>query len=127
MAAGRSPLKQRSYARCGESTDPTFDAAPPRDERETAMSPFQSNLLALTRRAFLSRYAGSLGGLALSSLMAAERSARAGEAIAPLQRPTAKAVICLFQHGGPSQMDLFDPKPTLQKLHGQPYPGGELE
>src|SRR2546428_13706132 len=113
MVAGPSLRKRQSYARCGEPTDPTCDAAPPRDERETAMSLFQSNLLELTRRAFLGRYAGSLGGLALSSLLAAERSARAGDAIAPMQRPTAKAVICLFQHGGPSQMDLFDPKPTL--------------
>jgi hypothetical protein len=32
-------------------------------------------------------------------------------------------VICLFQHGGPSQVDLFDPKPELTKRHGQPYPG----
>ena len=34
----------------------------------------------------------------------------------------AKAVICLFQHGGPSQMDLFDPKPELTKQHGKPHP-----
>ena len=38
-------------------------------------------------------------------------------------RPRAKSVICLFQHGGPSQMDLFDPKPALTKHHGKPYPG----
>jgi hypothetical protein len=29
----------------------------------------------------------------------------------------------LFQHGGPSQVDLFDPKPELNRRHGQPYPG----
>ncbi len=34
----------------------------------------------------------------------------------------AKAVICLFQHGGPSQMDLFDPKPELTKQNGKPHP-----
>jgi hypothetical protein len=39
----------------------------------------------------------------------------------------AKSVICLFQHGGPSQMDLFDPKPELTKHSGKPYPGGNLE
>jgi hypothetical protein len=47
----------------------------------------------------------------------------------PLEgRPSAraKAVICLFQHGGPSQMDLFDAKPELVKRHGEAYPG-ELE
>ena len=42
---------------------------------------------------------------------------------ARLPRARAKSVICLFQHGGPSQMDLFDPKPALTKHHGKPYPG----
>jgi hypothetical protein len=32
-------------------------------------------------------------------------------------------VICLFQHGGPSQVDLFDPKPELTRQHGKPYSG----
>ena len=41
--------------------------------------------------------------------------------------PRAKAVISLFQHGGPSQMDLFDYKPELSRWHGKPYPGGNLE
>ena len=80
-----------------------------------------------TRRAFLGRYAGCLGSLALADLIAGE--ARATDPLAarpPGHRPTAKAVICLFQHGGPSQMDLFDPKPELTKRHGQPY-AGELE
>jgi hypothetical protein len=35
----------------------------------------------------------------------------------------ARSVICLFQHGGPSQIDLFDPKPALTKHHGETYPG----
>lgn len=35
----------------------------------------------------------------------------------------AKSVIQLFMNGGPSQMDLFDPKPVLNRLDGQPYPG----
>jgi len=37
-------------------------------------------------------------------------------------RPRARSVICLFQHGGPSQMDLFDPKPELTKHQGKLYP-----
>ena len=41
----------------------------------------------------------------------------------PRRTARAKSVICLFQHGGPSQMDLFDPKPALTKHHGKPYPG----
>lgn len=79
----------------------------------------------LSRRAFLGRSAGCLGGLALANLLAAEARAAAGP-LAPKQphhEPTAKAVICLFQHGGPSQMDLFDAKPELTKRHGQKYPG----
>ncbi len=87
---------------------------------------------ALTRRAFLGRYAGGLGSLALAHLLAAEGVGTAAEppsrsdplaAGAPHHTPRAKSVICLFQHGGPSQMDLFDPKPALTKHHGKPYPG----
>src|SRR5437667_4305984 len=79
---------------------------------------------AFTRRAFLARYAGSLGSLALAQLAAeAQNSARDPLAPkAPHHAAKAKAVICLFQHGGPSQMDLFDPKPELTKRHGQPHP-----
>ena len=90
------------------------------------MTPFHSTLTELTRRAFLGRSAGGLGSLALASLLAGSRTARA-ETGSPMLRPTAKSVICLFQHGGPSQMDLFDPKPALQKFHGKPYPAGPLE
>jgi len=90
---------------------------------------------ALNRRSFLARYAGGLGGLALAHLLAAERARGADDKQSPTplsgpldprpphHTPRAKAVICLFQHGGPSQVDLFDPKPELNKRHGQAYPG----
>ncbi len=82
----------------------------------------------LTRRAFLGRYAGCLGGLALAELLQGADAPNA-DPLAP-KKPhlpaKARAVICLFQHGGPSQMDLFDPKPELTKRHGQAHPG-ELE
>ena len=39
----------------------------------------------------------------------------------PHHRPRAKAAIHLFMNGGPSQMDLFDPKPQLDKHHGEAY------
>ena len=86
----------------------------------------------LSRRIFLGQYAGSLGGLALAHLLGdqarmAMAAENAGASAATTIRARAKSVICLFQHGGPSQMDLFDPKPALNKYHGQPYPGGELE
>ncbi|MCA9037358.1 MAG: DUF1501 domain-containing protein [Planctomycetaceae bacterium] len=42
---------------------------------------------------------------------------------APHHEPQARSVIHLFMNGGPSQMDLFDPKPELKRLDGQPYPG----
>jgi hypothetical protein len=84
----------------------------------------------LSRRMFLGHYAGSLGALALAHLAGSSAMASAGnsgEQAGPMLRAKAKNVICLFQHGGPSQMDLFDPKPALNKYHGQPYPGGNLE
>ena len=91
-----------------------------------------ANEFALTRRAFLGHYAGCLGSLALAHQLAADRgragetAMRSGDALTakvPHHTPRAKAVICLFQHGGPSQMDLFDSKPVLGKHHGKPYPG----
>src|SRR4051794_427949 len=72
------------------------------------------------RRAFLSRYAGAVGSLALSHLLAEDRL-RAGEPGSKVEA-RAKSVICLFQHGGPSHMDLFDPKPELTRWDRKPYP-----
>ena len=86
------------------------------------------NASQLLRRAFLSQYAGSLGGLALAQLLQTERGfVHAGGVEQKPSTASAKSIICLFQHGGPSQMDLFDPKPELTKWHGKPYPGGNLE
>ncbi len=83
----------------------------------------------LNRRAFLASHAGGLGMLALTSLLHDDklRAAEARRHAAVTLKPKAKAVICLFQHGGPSQIDLFDEKPMLRKYHGKPYPGGALE
>ena len=85
----------------------------------------------LNRRSFLRVSAGGLGSLALAHLLGTD--ARAAEPFshsvsplapkAPHHKPRAKSVICLFQHGGPSQMDLFDPKPELNKRDGQDHPG----
>ncbi|MGV3661076.1 MAG: DUF1501 domain-containing protein [Prosthecobacter sp.] len=76
---------------------------------------------ALSRRQFIHGSGLSLGGMALSSLMGAE-----GGKVAPHFAPKAKRVIYLFMHGGPSQMDLFDYKPGLQKRHGQEMPASVL-
>jgi Protein of unknown function (DUF1501) len=81
----------------------------------------------LTRRAFLARHAGGLGSLALAHLLAADGAAAPShDPLAPKvphHPPRARAVICLFQHGGPSQVDLFDAKPELTRQHGKPYSG----
>lgn len=82
----------------------------------------------LRRRAFLGQYAGSLGMLALAHLLPKDAGpVHAEEHKSSSAFGSAKSIICLFQHGGPSQMDLFDPKPALAKWHGQSYPGGDLE
>ena len=79
-----------------------------------------------TRRHFFRDCGVGLGGMALGSLLAREsRAAPATNPLAPKPghfEPKAKAVIFLFMAGGPSQFELFDPKPELQKLHGQPIP-----
>ncbi len=77
------------------------------------------------RRAFLGRSTGALGSLALAHLLGLDGRASASESEREGRHhpATADAVICLFQHGGPSQMDLFDPKPELSKRSGQPYEG----
>jgi hypothetical protein len=81
------------------------------------MNPFQ--LPALTRRHLLRSTACGFGALALHDLA---RAATATNPLAvkpaPLQ-PKAKRVIFLFMGGGPSQMDLFDPKDYIDRMHGQ--------
>src|SRR5262245_13013246 len=80
----------------------------------------------LTRRRLFSRIGGGFAGLALSSLFG---ELRAEGPVphdllprSPHHTPKAKAVIQLFMHGGPSQMDLWDPKPALDKYDGQKPP-----
>ncbi|MDF9800280.1 hypothetical protein OKW21_005543 [Catalinimonas alkaloidigena] len=84
----------------------------------------------MNRRHFLSRMSLGLGGMALGSLMGCNSNASSGPAIDPMSgildqlhfAPKAKRVIYLFQSGGPSQMDLFDYKPMLSKMHGEELP-----
>jgi hypothetical protein len=75
---------------------------------------------ALTRRAFLRHSSSCLGGVALASLLHADRPAAA--AAGPHFRPRARRVIYLFMSGGPSHVDLFDYKPKLAELQGQELP-----
>lgn len=86
-----------------------------------------------SRRDFLEKAGCGFGALALHAMLAGER-ASAKEAVvaedfeSPLAArkahftPTARNVIFLFMEGGPSHIDMFDPKPELQRLAGQPLP-----
>ncbi len=83
--------------------------------------------IASSRREFLFQSGGGLGAIALQWLLArdaaaAEKSKNPLAAKKPHFEPTAKRVIFLFMVGGPSQMDLFDPKPGLAKWAGKPLP-----
>jgi hypothetical protein len=77
----------------------------------------------LTRREAIGRLGGGLGGVALAALLADERARADSNAILkPHHAPKASAVIQLFMHGGPSHVDLLDPKPALEKYDGKPPP-----
>src|SRR5205809_267657 len=86
-------------------------------------------LLPPTRRDFLCRAGGGFGMIALTALLAEQGLlADQPQAINPLaprrphHRAGAERVIFLFMSGGPSHLELFDPKPDLQRLAGQPLP-----
>src|SRR5437879_9791025 len=88
-----------------------------------------------SRRRFLARNAMGVGSVALAWLLREEKllatppnmprqpqSFDLKPKVPPL-RPQARAMISLFMHGGPSHIDLFDPKPELTKRSGQDYAG----
>ena len=70
------------------------------------------------------RKAGNGFGLFGCGCLAEPARAKVPLPKAPHFAPKAKQVIFLFLNGGPSQVDTFDPKPMLEKYHGQPMPGG---
>ena len=85
----------------------------------------------LSRRWFFKECGLGLGSIALASLLNAEKPGATGSAPRaqnpldprkPHFEPKAKRVIYLFMAGAPSQLDLFDYKPALQKWNGQPVP-----
>src|SRR5580704_13919430 len=75
-----------------------------------------------TRRHFFGRTSVGLGAAALSSLLGGGAEAATGLTGFPNFPPTAKRVIYLFQHGAPSQLDLFDYKPNLTAQRGAELP-----
>ena len=91
----------------------------------------------LSRREMLCRSGQGFGMLGLAGVLAADGSLapqagaaeRAASALAPKTSHFAgktRRVVHLFMNGGPSQVDTFDPKPLLDKYHGQPLPGANL-
>ncbi|MEI6248016.1 MAG: DUF1501 domain-containing protein [Verrucomicrobiota bacterium] len=92
------------------------------------MDPIQERLNHLTRRTFLGQTARGVGGLALGTmlfpeLLAASKGTREGGlAGLPHFAPKAKRILCLFQSGGLSHVDLFDHKPMLKQMAGKDLP-----
>src|SRR2546423_15249269 len=99
------------------------------------MNPLQNHILR-TRREFLTTTASGLGLAAFGSLLTHDNILTAAT-VSPTSNPLspkrphfparAKRCIFIFMEGGPSQMDLFYPKPKLNQLHGQPLPDPLLQ
>ncbi len=93
------------------------------------------SMTAGTRRQFLQQNAMGIGSIALACLLKQENLLASPATVAlenrsfdllpkqPHHQPQANAMISLFMHGGPSHMDLMDPKPELTKLNGKDYVG----
>src|SRR5687767_1000399 len=81
----------------------------------------------LTRRQMLAHCANGFGAVAATALLAEWNSeslvaAESTGALSALHHaPRARNVIFLYMDGGPGQMDTFDPKPLLNRQHGQPF------
>lgn len=88
-----------------------------------------------SRRRFLARNAMGVGSVALAWLLREERLRATPPSMPPrpqsfdlkpknsTRTPQARAMISLFMHGGPSHIDLFDPKPELTRRSGDDYQG----
>jgi hypothetical protein len=76
----------------------------------------------MTRRHFFGRTSTGIGAMALGSLLDPKLLTAATLPGIPHHPPKAKSVIFLFQSGGPSQLDLYDYKPSLKKFQGADLP-----
>ncbi len=89
----------------------------------------------IARRSFLTSAGSGLGGIALAHMFARDARGSAGAAafanpLAPKRphfAPKAKNCIFIFMAGAPSQLDLFEPKPKLNALHGEKMDGSLLD
>ena len=93
------------------------------------MNPLQDKECHETRRTFLGKTAGGIGQIALGSLLSASMphavhaaADNLGSGKLPHFAPKAKRIVCLFQAGGMSHVDLFDNKPSLAKFNGHEIP-----
>jgi hypothetical protein len=102
----------------------------PRNQHEPAPLRLPHHEATVSRRDFLSRAGAGFGSIGLASLLAGEARGTIGQsrrdASSQPKRPhipaKAKSIIWCFIDGGPSHIDLFDPKPELNKLAGSPLP-----
>jgi hypothetical protein len=101
--------------------------SPASDSVSDSALPIPQSALLAARRHFFQQCRVGVGAMALGSLLNADR-AHSEENTDPLTArpphfpPRAKNVIFLFMAGGPSQLELFTPKPKLQELDGQVIP-----
>ncbi len=91
------------------------------------MDELMEHRLNQNRRKFLIRAGMGIGGLALGSLMVpglfkGNSEEELFSEVLPHFAPKAKRIIYLFQNGAPSQLELFDYKPMLEKMHGEELP-----
>lgn len=84
-----------------------------------------SRMLLPSRRRFLQSAGMGFGSLALASLLHQETAGQPAVSRQPHFTPKVKSVIWLFMTGGPSQVDLFDYKPELQRRDGQQLAGAD--
>jgi hypothetical protein len=94
------------------------------------MNPAEQTRLRLTRREFFGRASTGIGTVALAHLLGRDglQASTPPRAVSgfPGFAPKAKRVIYLFMNGGPTHVDLFDWKPKLKEIHGQPVPDSAI-
>ncbi len=110
-----------------------FRVGSPQSTERSKMKPdgYNHQLDSQSRREFLQTSGCGLGAVALSWLLQQDATARPISDLTQIARPhhvpRAERVIWLFMEGGPSHIDLLDPKPLLNKLAGQPLPSSFKE
>jgi len=91
------------------------------------MNPRGEHRLLITRRHFFGLHSAGVGAAALATLLSDDLGGQSADAAGGLAgfphfAPSARRVIYLFQSGAPSQMDLFDYKPQLERLRASELP-----